>query len=73
MSDPLLDSVRCPNPLDSTHLNQLNAALQAIHATELLIAKCKACSIPVEQAEADTAQQKQIVQSIKAQFFPNNA
>jgi hypothetical protein len=72
VSDSITANVQCPQPLDATHLAQLNAALQSIHATQLLIQKCKACQIPVEQAEMDNASQKAVVEAIKAQFFPHS-
>ena len=63
--------VQCPNPLGPEVLTQLNAILQSAHATSMLIEKCKACSIPVEQAELDNASQKAVAEAIKAQFFPH--
>lgn len=68
-----MEDVKCPNPLKPEDCAALNAILQSAHATELLIAKCKDCGIPVEQQEADNAQQRAIAQNIKRHFFPHNA
>ena len=71
-TDPNLAQVTAPNPLTHEHLATLNSVAQQIHATGLLIHKCKQCGIPVEKEEGDNAQQAQVVASIKQHFFPNH-
>lgn len=62
----------CPAPLTPEHCHALNMILASIAETKELIAKCKACQLPVEDSEAANNMQEQIAQEIKRQFFPHN-
>ena len=63
----------CPNPLKPADCVAINNILASINATMQLIAKCEACQIPMEEWKAINAQQQAVMESVKRQFFPNNA
>lgn len=58
------------SPLSESHCNALDEALKSIMQTAETIRRCKACGLPVEQAEAENERQRQLAESLKRQFFP---
>lgn len=62
----------CPNPLRPEDCETLNRALQAIHDTKELIAKCKECGIPVDDQESTNNSMHETVTKVKRAFFPHN-
>jgi len=57
------------NPLDRTHLEQLNQAAADLVAAETLTRKCTACGIDVEPIEQDRQELLDRVKRMRKEFF----
>lgn len=60
------------NPLNETHLAELNRVLERCAANKELIGKCIDSGLDFQEAHAQNEQHAAMAEKIKRHFFPNN-
>jgi hypothetical protein len=59
------------HPLTDDHYQKLQQVCTSCGKTAGILEKAKAAGLPIEQAEAENANNLQLAQGLKAAFFPN--